>query len=84
VFVSTCREGKHVKITVEDDGTGFDPEILDQKIAENEGFGLFNLRQRLTYLQGKVEIDSEKGKGTRVTLLAPIKRGKKTTTRMQV
>ena len=83
VLVSTCREGKHIKITVEDDGIGFDPEILDQKIAKNEGFGLFNLRQRLIHLRGEVEIESKKGEGTRVTLRAPLRRGRATMARMQ-
>jgi signal transduction histidine kinase len=83
VLVSVCRDGRRVRITVEDDGDGFDPEILGQKIAKNEGFGLFNLQQRLTHLRGKVEIDSQKGRGTKVTLLAPLKRRRKTTTRIK-
>jgi signal transduction histidine kinase len=83
VLISTRRDGKLIRITVEDDGIGFDPNLLNQKIKKNEGFGLFNLRERLTHLKGSVEIDSEKGKGTTVTLLAPLKRGKRTATRMQ-
>jgi signal transduction histidine kinase len=82
VLVSVCRDGRHVRITVEDDGAGFDPEILGQKIAKNEGFGLFNLQQRLTHLRGKVVIDSERGRGAKVTLLAPLKREKKIRSRM--
>jgi signal transduction histidine kinase len=83
VAVSMSNDGKHIRITVKDDGAGFNPEILDEKIAKNEGFGLFNLRQRLTHLRGKVEIDSKIGKGTTVTLLAPLKQGKKATARIR-
>lgn len=83
VLVSMRRDGKHVRITVEDDGVGFNLEILNLKIKKNEGFGLFNLRERLTHLQGNIEIDSKKGKGTTVTLFAPLKRNKRATTRMQ-
>jgi signal transduction histidine kinase len=83
VLISTRREGRLIRITVEDDGIGFDPKVLNQKIRKNEGFGLFNLRERLTHLKGSVEIDSEKGKGTTVTLLAPLKRGRRATPRMR-
>ncbi len=83
VLILACREDNHIRITVKDDGVGFDPRALDLKIKKNEGFGLFNLRERLNYLQGKVEIDTKKGKGTKVTLLAPLKHDKKPSTGSQ-
>jgi signal transduction histidine kinase len=79
VVISTCKDGRHVKITVKDNGVGFDPSILDEKIAKNEGFGLFNLRQRLTHLRGKIEIASEEGQGTKITISAPITPNRRTT-----
>ncbi|MCK4830339.1 histidine kinase, partial [bacterium] len=83
VRVSICREGKQVRITVEDDGVGCSTQILNQKIKKNEGFGLFNLRERLIHLRGKFAIDSRKGKGTTITMMAPLKRDKKAVGRMQ-
>lgn len=59
-------------IAVEDNGVGFDASqsILADKTG---GFGIFNLRERLTYLGGKCEVQSAPGSGTKVVLIAPLK-----------
>ena len=59
----TCMEGK-LTITVEDDGKGFDTKKLDM----SKGIGLSNLKSRVDYLEGKMEIVSEPGKGTTVNI----------------
>jgi len=74
VKVSTVRAGTSIRITVEDDGRGFNPRILEKKAKKNEGFGLFNVRERLRHLRGQMEVQSTKGKGTTVILTAPLKR----------
>jgi signal transduction histidine kinase len=51
---------------VEDDGVGFDPSRL-----ERNTFGFFSIRERLKNFGGAIEIWSEPGKGTRVSLTAP-------------
>jgi signal transduction histidine kinase len=81
VSITSTREGNAVRIAVEDDGIGFDPDELTQKITKNEGFGLFNLRERLSYLRGNIDIDSSRGQGTAITLTAPLKRSIGTTKR---
>ena len=59
-------------ITVSDQGIGFEPtELDDRSKAGQVGWGLFSIRERLTLLGGRVEIDSAPGKGTRVRLVAP-------------
>jgi signal transduction histidine kinase len=52
-------EGR-ISITMEDNGTGFDPE------ASNGGFGLQNLQYRINALEGFLSINSAKGKNTTV------------------
>ncbi|MEI3799208.1 MULTISPECIES: sensor histidine kinase [unclassified Chitinophaga] len=39
-------------ITVEDDGTGFNKDVLH----ENQGMGFINIKTRVAYLNGKIEI----------------------------
>jgi len=73
VRVSAFKDDNTICISVEDDGVGFDPASLDHKIIHNEGFGLFNIRERLRYIGGKLEVNSESGKGTSVVLIAPLK-----------
>ena len=59
-------------ITVSDQGIGFEPaELDDRSKAGQVGWGLFSIRERLTLLGGRVEIDSAPGKGTQVRLVAP-------------
>ena len=59
-------------ITVIDDGVGFESSRLDSRSKAGQvGWGLFSIRERLTLLGGRVEIDSAPGRGTRVHLFAP-------------
>jgi PAS domain S-box-containing protein len=59
-------------ITVADQGIGFDPAKLDDRSKTGQtGWGLFSIRERLTLLGGRFEIDSAPGLGTRVRLRAP-------------
>jgi len=67
------RNGDSMGITVEDDGIGFDPTTLSSHIEKMSGFGLFSIRERLDYLGGHLEVESEPGQGTRVTIIAPLK-----------
>jgi PAS domain S-box-containing protein len=59
-------------ITVSDHGIGFDASRLDSRSKAGQvGWGLFSIRDRLTLLGGRVDIDSAPGRGTRVHLFAP-------------
>jgi signal transduction histidine kinase len=62
-----------VRIDVEDNGAGFDPESLDSGQSGEWGFGLFSIRERLKYLGGYFDIQSAPGRGTRARLSAPRK-----------
>ena len=72
VEVEIRSQGLDVIITVTDDGDGFDPSALD--LGNRRGFGLFSIRERLTYLGGSFDLRSKPGSGTRVTLRCPAAR----------
>ena len=55
-----------IRGTIEDNGKGFDTQNLE------EGLGLKNIRTRIDYLKGTVEIDSAPGKGTLVAFHVPL------------
>jgi signal transduction histidine kinase len=61
-IVQISKEGKEISITVEDDGKGFNPVILEGK----RGIGWSNIQGRIEYLKGKLDVQSEPGKGTSV------------------
>jgi signal transduction histidine kinase len=59
--VLTTRDDKLIVI-VEDDGIGFDPELV---MAGNH-LGLFGMRERTEMIDGKLAIESTPGKGTTI------------------
>ncbi len=73
VVIDVRREESNIHIIVDDDGRGFSP--AEVKGAPSGGFGLFSIQQRLTHVGGKLVIESGEGKGTRVTLIAPLDLG---------
>ena len=70
--VSLTRREERVFVVVEDDGSGFDKSLLERP-RDLPGFGLFSVRERLAAVGGTFELRSEPGRGTRVTLSAPLK-----------
>jgi len=60
------------RITVADDGDGFDPAAGDDREGH---FGLGFMRERMAQIAGDVTIESQPGAGTRVYLTAPLGAG---------
>ncbi|MHC4300708.1 MAG: sensor histidine kinase, partial [Planctomycetota bacterium] len=61
-----------VRIEVRDDGIGFERSRADKTREPSAGLGLFTVRERLEYLGGSLEIESEPDKGSRVILTAAL------------
>ena len=58
-----------VRLSVSDDGLGFEPKLLP-----NRGFGLAGMRERVRTLGGGLIIASEPGKGTCIVAEIPLRR----------
>jgi two-component system sensor histidine kinase DegS len=58
---------ERVRVSVDDNGKGFDSEILQQ----NNSLGLRLIRERAEMLGGNFEVDTNLGKGTRVSFGVP-------------
>lgn len=69
VKIELLTENKHFILIVEDNGKGFKVDLMDF----DHGFGLLSIRERIEYFEGKIDISSAKGKGTRIELRVPIK-----------
>lgn len=68
IILRTRDDGENIRITVEDDGVGFDLSELDKE----KSIGLKNIRFRLEHLvNGTFSIASEVNKGTTVTITIP-------------
>lgn len=62
VSVFVGGERGRLRVVVEDNGVGFDPEAPTRRL------GLMGIRERVTILGGTVTIDSSPGQGTAVTV----------------
>ncbi len=70
-FVKISKQESSVTILIEDDGKGFDKENIYDEKKKMKGFGLENIRKRLTLLNGEFSISSTNG--TKVIITIPVK-----------
>jgi PAS domain S-box-containing protein len=73
VKITIRSNKKNLRIRVADDGVGFSSEAKTAKAYKDQQFGLFNITERIRHLGGRLEVDSQRGKGTMVSLVAPPK-----------
>jgi len=68
------QTGNDLTIVVKDEGKGFDPKIVEARSVNIEsGRGFFNMYERTEYVNGRLEIVSDPGKGTTVRLSVPMR-----------
>lgn len=60
-----------VRIVIQDNGKGFNVDQMEAKISKGNHFGLMGMRERLELVEGRVEIQSSKEAGTRLTIQIP-------------
>ena len=56
---------------ISDDGVGFDFDQLTDMREVGRGYGLLNMKERITLIGGRCSVDPEPGKGTTVTAIVP-------------
>lgn len=80
LYVRTCQREDHVQIEIEDTGCGIVPEHLEKvfspdfstkPVGKGTGLGLASVRTMVKSYSGDIEIKSQPGQGTRVTLNLP-------------
>jgi PAS domain S-box-containing protein len=72
VRISLHSIDNQVHIEIKDDGKGFDVSTIESRPGTQKGFGLFSIRERLSHIGGRFEVETGKDKGTRITLVAPL------------
>ena len=65
------RDGR-VRMTIRDDGRGFDPVTTLDEAAARGHLGVVGMRERVRARSGKFELNSEPGGGTTVAVELPI------------
>ena len=61
----------NVRVTVQDDGIGFQPSTLAEHPATASKLGLIGMQERARLLGGTLVIDSAPGHGTKVIVNVP-------------
>jgi signal transduction histidine kinase len=72
VVLTIERDDRTIGITVRDDGKGFDARGAGSAAADG-GFGLFSIRERLKSYNGSLHVESQRGKGTTVSIRLPVR-----------
>lgn len=73
VTVRLCLENGSLTLQVEDDGLGFDPQILSSGDAGVTSMGLLGMQERVSILKGEFALRSMPGKGTTISIRVPVK-----------
>ncbi|HYB72029.1 MAG TPA: ATP-binding protein [Candidatus Sulfotelmatobacter sp.] len=69
VAIAVAFRPEALEIRVEDDGRGFD--VAEALRGEGAGLGLLGMRERMSLLDGTLDIASRPGGGTRLTIRVP-------------
>lgn len=68
VRVDLAQDGGDVRLTVADDGRGFDPAGIEGAASGTDSFGLRAMRERVEQLNGGLSVESAPGAGTVVAV----------------
>lgn len=66
------KEDGFLRLSVKDDGAGFDPETLQRRAARAATLGLLGMKERAHAAGGDVEINSNVANGTEIRLKLPL------------
>jgi len=69
VRVSLGFDGEEARLSIHDNGCGFDAEHrLQQKAGTQEGYGLRGIRERIELVGGNFHLESQAGRGTQLSV----------------
>ncbi len=75
VAVEVRREAERLWLIVRDDGKGFDPAAIQQKLTQHSTLGLVSMRERTLLVRGGLEIRSAPGQGAEIRAWFPLPNG---------
>lgn len=73
INVRLYRRENNFIVEVQDDGVGFDIEAVNTNYDQRGSLGMVNMRERAALVEGHLRIDSAKGKGTKISVIVPLK-----------
>lgn len=82
IYLATAKKGEEILIAIKDNGVGmsaelqsriFEPFYTTQEVGNGTGLGLTVVYDVISQLGGQIEVKSEEGKGTTLTIHLPVK-----------
>ncbi|RQD72256.1 MAG: histidine kinase [Tindallia sp. MSAO_Bac2] len=65
---------KKLNVLIRDNGQGFDPEQVEPE-NESSGYGIMGMKERVQLMKGTINIKSQRGNGTQISVSVPIEAG---------
>ncbi|WIJ44611.1 sensor histidine kinase [Curtobacterium citreum] len=72
VDVVVAVDGREARLTVVDDGVGFDPVTTGDRAAATDSFGLRAMAERVEQFGGRLTVESAPGRGTTITAVLEV------------
>ena len=72
IRVALDRDDEKLYVAIEDDGQGFDVDLVERMYGERGSIGLLNMKEWAETVGGALAIESEIGQGTKVTMTVPL------------
>lgn len=72
VLLDVSYEPHLVTITIHDNGVGFQSDLVELGASRNSHFGLIGMRERVELIEGRMDIDSKPGQGTKIMIYIPL------------
>jgi signal transduction histidine kinase len=77
VKIRVRRAGGRITLTVRDNGCGFNVEAASVYDGEKRAFGLFSIREKVSYLGGAFRLNSKPGRGACAVITVPLDKAAK-------
>ena len=74
IRVALHDEPDSMRLLIEDDGVGFDPAAVKQRVKRGEHLGLLGMTERVKNAGGIITLDSRPGAGSRIEVRIPFAR----------
>lgn len=73
INVSVVRQGEMFVVQIADNGVGFDMSSVNNNYEQRGSLGMVNMRERAELLEGRLQVESIPGRGTVITVTAPLR-----------
>ncbi|WP_295798121.1 sensor histidine kinase [uncultured Microbulbifer sp.] len=71
IMVNLRGDRANLTLIVEDDGCGFDPDLVWRRVLRGEHLGLLGMLERARNAGGELAFDAKPGKGSRISAVIP-------------